>query len=286
MKNMEATLEQARTDLEKQQRVATREVSADAARQRWADDVAAAANKPHSRPGSPMIPISRTFSSDLIGSLPVPSRSRRIATPRSGSIPDTPTDGISPGFGLGISQRVPSQPTSRANTNSAASFGHLGASYSPFEPPAESPSLPFPPHIERAESVADTNPASVRDVAQDMISVSTVGAGPSVQLVERMSAAIKRLEAEKVAAKEEMTRVCNQRDEARNEMLGLMKNMEEAKASVASVKRMKEEVAETHSRYQTTLEMLGEKSELVEELKADVQDMKVMYRELVERAVK
>jgi TATA element modulatory factor len=32
--------------------------------------------------------------------------------------------------------------------------------------------------------------------------------------------------------------------------------------------------------------MLGEKSELVEELKADVQDVKDMYRELVERTVK
>ena len=32
--------------------------------------------------------------------------------------------------------------------------------------------------------------------------------------------------------------------------------------------------------------MLGEKSELVEELRADVQDVKAMYRELVERTVR
>ena len=46
------------------------------------------------------------------------------------------------------------------------------------------------------------------------------------------------------------------------------------------------EVAEINERYQTTLEMLGEKSELVEELRADVEDVKAMYRDLVERTIK
>jgi chromosome segregation ATPase len=119
-----------------------------------------------------------------------------------------------------------------------------------------------------------------------MISVSTVGAGPSVQLVERMSAAIRRLEGEKVAAKEEMARICAQRDEARSDMVGLMKEIESAKAATNKVKDLEKELADINGRYQTTLEMLGEKSELVEELRADVQDVKAMYRELVERTVK
>lgn len=118
-----------------------------------------------------------------------------------------------------------------------------------------------------------------------MVSVSTVGAGPSVQLVERMSAAIRRLEAEKVAAKEEMIRVCSQRDEARSDIVNLMTELETQKGATARVTQLEEEVENINSRYQTTLEMLGEKSELVEELKADVQDVKDMYRELVERTV-
>jgi chromosome segregation ATPase len=128
--------------------------------------------------------------------------------------------------------------------------------------------------------------ASPRQMAQDMISVSTVAAGPSVQLVERMSAAIRRLEAEKVAAKEEMARVCSQRDEARTDMVGLLKELEGAKSATARVSELETEVDNLNQRYQTTLELLGEKSELVEELKADVQDVKAMYRELVERTVK
>lgn len=104
--------------------------------------------------------------------------------------------------------------------------------------------------------------------------------------MERMSAAIRRLEGEKVAAKEEMTRVCSQRDEARSDMVGLMKDVETAKAAASRVEGLEKELAEMNSRYQTTLELLGEKSELVEELRADVQDVKEMYKELVEQTVK
>jgi chromosome segregation ATPase len=118
------------------------------------------------------------------------------------------------------------------------------------------------------------------------MSVSTVAAGPSVQLVERMSAAIRRLEGEKVAAREELARVSSQRDEARAEILTLMKQAEENRSASATVAKLEVEVAEINARYQTTLEMLGEKSELVEELKADVEDVKAMYRDLVERTVR
>jgi hypothetical protein len=107
-----------------------------------------------------------------------------------------------------------------------------------------------------------------------------------VQLVERMSAAIRRLEGEKVAAKEEMVRVCSQRDEARSDMVGLMKDVEANKAATVRVQELETEMENINQRYQTTLELLGEKSELVEELRADVQDVKDMYRDLVERTIK
>ncbi|KAL1840741.1 hypothetical protein VTJ49DRAFT_181 [Mycothermus thermophilus] len=121
---------------------------------------------------------------------------------------------------------------------------------------------------------------------QDMISVSTVAAGPSVQLVERMSAAIRRLESERVATKEELSRMTRQRDEARAEIVALMREVENGKASAQRVAVLEAEVAEVRQRYETTLELLGEKSEEVEELKADVEDVKAMYRDLVERTIK
>lgn len=156
-----------------------------------------------------------------------------------------------------------------------------------FSPAVESAQAPSIHPFERDDlfESAET-PASPRQILQDMVSVSTVAAGPSVQLVERMSAAIRRLESEKVAAREELTRISSQRDEARAEIVALMRTVEGGKAATERLKSLETEIAEVNARYETTLEMLGEKSELVEELRADVQDVKDMYRELVERTVK
>lgn len=126
------------------------------------------------------------------------------------------------------------------------------------------------------------NISSPHRTLNDMISVSTVGAGPSVQLVERMSAAVRRLESEKAISKEEMARLSAQRDEAREEVVLLMREVEQKRAQDQKVEELQKQLNEMDERYQTTLEMLGEKTERVEELESDVDDLKKMYRELVQ----
>ena len=130
------------------------------------------------------------------------------------------------------------------------------------------------------------SPSSPQQTLNDMVSVSTAGAGPSVQLVERMSSAVRRLESEKVATKEDLARLSAQRDEARAEIVSLMKEVGAKRAADTKVMELEKEVEEIKARYETTLEMLGEKSEMVEELRSDIDDIKAMYRELVERTVK
>lgn len=120
----------------------------------------------------------------------------------------------------------------------------------------------------------------------DIISVSTVGAGPSVQLVERMSATVRRLESERAASKDELARLNSQRDEAREEVVQLMKEVDEKRKSDQRIQELEGDVERLDQRYQTTLEMLGEKSEQVEELKADISDLKKIYRELVDSTMK
>lgn len=129
-------------------------------------------------------------------------------------------------------------------------------------------------------------PATPDRTINDLISVSTAGAGPSVQLVERMSAAVRRLESEKAAHKDELARLSTQRDESREQVVSLMREVEEKRAWEQRVKEMEGNLKGLEERYLTTLEMLGEKSEKVEELKADVQDLKGMYRDLVENTLK
>ncbi|KAL7794578.1 TATA element modulatory factor 1 TATA binding domain-containing protein [Trichoderma ceciliae] len=276
-KATETALEQARTDLDKEKRAASRAFTAEAGRQ-WMDEVAGASSRNQSRPESPLLSVPRTFSSEAVG-LSVPNRVRRSPTPVN--LADNATEGF------GIIRRPPAHLPTRTGTGSTSIAGSIPPSpFSPLDAPMESPPALTPSVMERENGISDTAPSSPRNLAQDMISVSTVAAGPSVQLVERMSAAIRRLEAEKVAAKEEMARICSQRDEARGDMVSLMKELEEAKAASAKVPELEKEVADLDTRYQTTLELLGEKSELVDELRADVDDVKTMYRELIERTVK
>ncbi|APA14908.1 hypothetical protein SS1G_14409 [Sclerotinia sclerotiorum 1980 UF-70] len=127
--------------------------------------------------------------------------------------------------------------------------------------------------------------SSPQQTLHDIISTSTAGAGPSVQLVERMSSAVRKLESEKVATKEEVARLAAQRDEARTEIVALMKEVESKKEVEMRVKELEEEVRGVKERYEVTLELLGEKSEEVLELRGDVEDIKAMYKELVVRSV-
>ncbi|CAZ81350.1 unnamed protein product [Tuber melanosporum] len=115
----------------------------------------------------------------------------------------------------------------------------------------------------------------------DMISVSTVAAGPSVQLVERMSSTIRRLESELAAIREEMETVQAQRDDARREVVDMVREVEASREAEKRVKELENEVEELKRREEYTLEMLGEKSELVDELRQDVLDLKELYRDLV-----
>lgn len=186
-----------------------------------------------------------------------------------------------------ISRRSSTQPL---NQNSELHHRSVSRQDSVFFTPSINGVIPETPsiQIDNQDDFFDgiRTPATPERTINDMISVSTAGAGPSVQLVERMSAAVRRLESEKATHKDELSRLSIQRDEAREQVVGLMKEAEEKRAADAKASKLEKEVEELNARYLTTLEMLGEKSEKVDELLADVADLKEMYRELVDRTMK
>ena len=128
-------------------------------------------------------------------------------------------------------------------------------------------------------------PTSPERTVADMVSASTSAAGPSVQLVERMSATVRRLESEKAASRDEMARLATQRDEARDQIVNLLREVEEARSTQDQIQALEADKAALEEKLNASLELLGEKSETVEELRNDVQDLKSMYRELVESKV-
>lgn len=115
----------------------------------------------------------------------------------------------------------------------------------------------------------------------ELVSHSTMAAGPSVQLVERMSAAVRRLESEKAASKEEHARLLAQRDEAREEVVGLMREVESVRKTSEKMVSLEKEMVEMRTRYEASLEMLGEKSEEVEELKDDLEEVRKIYKQVL-----
>jgi hypothetical protein len=199
----------------------------------------------------------RTSTRSILDEIPIGER--RVSRPSSSRVPPSP--------GMGTPKRQDSTP----------SFNPNGETF-------EAPSITMDHDDEYFENMR--SPLESHHNVQDVLSISTAGAGPSVQLVERMSAAVRRLESEKVSTKEELARLTRQRDEARAQIVSLMQEVEAKRSVQERVTELEEEIKDINGRYQTTLEMLGEKSERVEELKADVEDVKTMYRELVERTIK
>ncbi|KAI1467378.1 TATA element modulatory factor 1 TATA binding-domain-containing protein [Daldinia caldariorum] len=277
----EAALAEAKSDFERQ-RLACKEEKAertDTDRRTWLEDVPTAPFRNTSRPESPLLTApQRTYSGDFLGLQSYPTRLRKTSAPSSNGDP-------SPGDRPGSARRPSGLPPIRSPLFPFPSVQSSG------KPPSLSGGLEIlasPPTqpIDRDDIFENETPASPQNVLQDVMSVSTMTAGPSVQLVERMSAVVRRLESEKVAAKEELARISSQRDEARGEIVLLMKELEAERGAKKKAEELEKEVAVINERYQTTLEMLGEKSELVEELRADVDDVKAMYRDLVERTIK
>ncbi|KAK5095026.1 hypothetical protein LTR70_007156 [Exophiala xenobiotica] len=131
-------------------------------------------------------------------------------------------------------------------------------------------------------SAVPTQAESGRAAINDVISASTAGAGPSVQLVERLSTNVRRLESEKAASKDEIVRLSSQRDEARQEVVNLMREIESKRAAEDRLSKVEGSHSALSKQYERTLELLGEKTELVEELKADIADVKAMYRHLAD----
>jgi TATA element modulatory factor len=212
---------------------------------------------------------------------------------RSGFEPPTPRR--FPGSpGLGFSSNTlgfPERPGSRRASAQAPQpfLPHRQGSSTSMTQASVKSSIPETPIIQTEgpdEYFDEATPATPERTINDMLSTSTAAAGPSVQLVERMSAAVRRLESEKAVSKDELDRLSTQRDEARNQVVALMREVEEKKGAEARVKKLEEEIEEINLRLQTTLEMLGEKSEMVEELKADILDMKEIYKATLENTVK
>lgn len=242
-------------------------------RQKWQEEATGHGSVGHSRAESPVLSTRRGLTSEYLG---LQNLQLRRASARS-TTSDVPTvDRL-------LARRPSANPIGRTSGNGTPVRQDSTPSLLANGEGLDTPSI----HTDHDDFFEHNHsPTSEHQTINDMVSASTAAAGPTVQLVERMSSAVRRLESEKVATREDTARLVKQRDEARAEIVALMREVEAKRAADSRIAELEAEVQEIKSRYDTTLEMLGEKSELVDEQRSDIDDLKAMYRELVERTVK
>jgi myosin heavy subunit len=226
-----------------------------------------------------------------------PPRSRKTSTPDFNTLRRPGTGTSANRLNSHDLSTLHTDPTPRPSSRRSSNY----PSQTPATATAKSPSGDPSPAISRQESTFSlTSPADMMPptpsieiddqepfpdspdrTINDLVSTST-SAGPTVQLVERMSAAVRRLESEKAGFKDEISRLSSQRDSARDEVVTLMREVEEKRGTESKVGELGGELETLKGRYEASLEMLGEREEEVEELRADVKELKRLYRELVE----
>lgn len=169
------------------------------------------------------------------------------------------------------------------DTTDASSLAMDLPTVHPLEEADENPSSPSA--LTSATNQQNTRPDGTKsgnNSVNEIATTSTAAGGPSVQLVERMSATVRRLESQRIVSKDEVSRLTSQRDEARNEVVSLMHEVQEKRKVDERLREVEAELEDLDRRHQTTLELLGEKSERVSELEADVVDLKALYRQLAD----
>lgn len=103
------------------------------------------------------------------------------------------------------------------------------------------------------------------------------GTGPSIQVIGRMSSQVRKLTSEVSNLKEELVRVGSEKDEASREVVRLMTENDDLLESKTKLDAVEERLDAMEKRESQALEMLGEKEEKINELRADIADMKELY---------
>lgn len=103
------------------------------------------------------------------------------------------------------------------------------------------------------------------------------GTGPSIQVIGRMSSQVRKLTSEVSNLKEELVRVVGEKDEASREVVRLMTENDDLLESKIKLDAVEGRLDAMEKRESQALGMLGEKEEKINELRADIADMKELY---------
>ncbi|CCE82840.1 Piso0_002590 [Millerozyma farinosa CBS 7064] len=134
-------------------------------------------------------------------------------------------------------------------------------------------------HSSRSNSFSGPQSGTVAD------NFSSNNSNSHILLINKMSSNIKRLEVELNTLRDENQVLVNEKERAQQEFLKSLSKHEEISSLQKRVSDLESELKAKSIKEQTMLELIGEKSEKVEELTADVQDLKEIVRSQVQEIV-
>ncbi|KTW26977.1 hypothetical protein T552_02468 [Pneumocystis carinii B80] len=109
--------------------------------------------------------------------------------------------------------------------------------------------------------------------------------GPNINIILQLSLSIQKLKSQLSMKRDEINQIIQQRDDARNECVQLMIQVEKNKELNNKIHILEDKLKELNERHEKCLELLGEKTEKEEELKHDIADMKKLYTQQIEELI-
>ncbi|RLV88003.1 Protein SGM1 [Meyerozyma sp. JA9] len=117
-------------------------------------------------------------------------------------------------------------------------------------------------------------PSSASYTGKMPTSSLTMSGGNNIQLINKMSSTIRRLEIELVTIREESAQLAEEKEQLQQELLAKIKLSNENNSLKEEIANLQLQLADMDNQTQTMLEVIGEKSERVSELEADVEDLR------------
>ncbi|KAF9423619.1 hypothetical protein BGZ94_008236 [Podila epigama] len=109
---------------------------------------------------------------------------------------------------------------------------------------------------------------------------SNVGASPAVA-IERLNSMVRQLEGQVTFLTEQTRSINRNKDELSDELVRVTMELEELRIVAVKVPSLEQELYQLQERHKAALEMLGERTEEVHELRADIVDVKEAYRDQI-----
>lgn len=111
------------------------------------------------------------------------------------------------------------------------------------------------------------------------------GGHAHIQMINKMALLIRQLEVELATLKDDNARLAQEKDAVLLQLLDLLKQNQSEENPTNRIAALEDEVAKMKSKELTLLEVLGEKTEQVEELRADIVDLKELCKLQVQQMI-